>query len=368
MLSTNFVKMRKLLTILSITTIALFVSSCETDIDVNAEYKDIPVVYGLINPLDTNHYIKINKAFIGEGNAYDLAAIESNFNYDPNELDVVIEEITPNGDLVNTFLPDTTTSITKDEGIFDNSKNILYKFTTTFDYTGAPSSRLNTFKLSIYNKTEDKEITGETQIVKESFVVAPSKGSKFQFWNGDIATGQAFTKSFEVNPGEDVGRVELIMVFNYIEHYTIASGKAPQNKSIKMNLGEQKTVPMTWELDGETFFENVDGAVSAPSSVADFSHRELANISMIVNIAGTELSTFMDVEAPTSSVNQEKPDYTNLENALGILSSRELVLWESTIGGGQVNIQNSTISYLQSLNKGFCFGIGGTAVAPCNQL
>ena len=72
--------------------IAIGFNSCKTDIDVNAEYKDIPVVYGLINPTDTNHYIKINKAFLGNASAVDLAADANNFNYAANELDVTVVE------------------------------------------------------------------------------------------------------------------------------------------------------------------------------------------------------------------------------------------------------------------------------------
>ena len=73
--------MKKLLSIAALGSILMF-SSCETDIDVNADYQDITVVYGLVNPNDTNHYIKINKAFLGEGSALDLAADANNFNYE----------------------------------------------------------------------------------------------------------------------------------------------------------------------------------------------------------------------------------------------------------------------------------------------
>ena len=58
------------LSFVAVLIMALGFVSCETDIDVNAEPTDITIVYGLLNPNDTTHYLKINKAFIGEGSAF----------------------------------------------------------------------------------------------------------------------------------------------------------------------------------------------------------------------------------------------------------------------------------------------------------
>ena len=369
--------MNKLLSILTLV-IAISFISCETDIDVNGEYKDITVVYGIINPNDTNHYIKINKAFLGEGNAFDLAADESNFNYEADELTVTVEEYSPLGDLVNNHtITRTVNEIPKDEGIFDNTNNVLYKFTTTFDHSGAPSDRNNTFRLKIFNSTENKEIVGETEITKKITVSnPPNTNGKFQFWIGPVSTGAANDKSIGITTGADVGKVEAIWTF--YDHFTTASGLPSIPRSVVMPLGKKSATtvvgqePMEWELTGETFFDNIVNAVPVPSNVPNLSHRELDNISLQFNIAGTELATYMDVEAPSNTVNQEKPNYTNLSDALGIFSSREIIMWQSSIDPqtqNQVNIQNETITYLQSLNLDFCFGTTGQGfpVAPCVQ-
>jgi hypothetical protein len=130
---------------------------------------------------------------------------------------------------------------------------------------------------------------------------------------------------------------------------------------------------LSWTLAGESFFTNILTTVSAPATITDFSHRQLQNITLEFLVAGTELNTYMAVNAPSSSVNQDKPDYTNITNGLGIFSSREKIYWESNIDPviqNQVNIQNLTISKLQSLNLGFCFGTTGVGfpVSPCQQL
>ena len=109
--------------------ITIMFVSCETDIDVNAEYKDIPVVYGLIDAQDSVHYIKITKAFLENGNALDLAAAASNFNYAAGDLEVIVEEL-DNGRKIQTHsLTRTVNEIAKDPGVFDDGENVLYKFT-----------------------------------------------------------------------------------------------------------------------------------------------------------------------------------------------------------------------------------------------
>ncbi|MBL4669803.1 MAG: hypothetical protein JKY30_11145 [Flavobacteriales bacterium] len=353
--------------------VSVGIFSCETDIDVNADFKDITVVYGLISPTDSVHYIKINKAFSGNENAFDLASNSDNFNYAASDLEVVIEEFS-GSNVVKTFSTSagtvirTENEIPKDPGIFDNSSNILYKFIE-------PNiNRSNTYKIKIINKELDKEIIAETKIVHNTIISAPSPAAKFRFFNGSISTGTFLSVGVGVKAGADVGRVEPSLNFNYIEHYTLASGKASTFHTIVMPLGEEKTItiiggdPLDWSLKGETFFENIRTSVSAPSTVSDFSHRELILISITFDIAGTELSTFIEVNSPSTSVNQDKPNYTNINNGIGVFSSREKVLWNSSHNLTIGNIQANTISFLQSMNLGFCFSTGPLATAPCVQL
>lgn len=185
-----------------VATASVFIfSGCETDIDINADYEDITVVYSAINPSDTTHYIKINKAFSGESNALDLAANADNFTYAADELAVAVEEYDENYDLVNTYtVTRTENEVPKESGIFDNSTNVLYKF------TAAGIDRNNTFKVVIFNNDLNKTISGETKIVKPIAVTDPAIGSKFTFWNGSVATGNSITDNIGVQSSPNVGR------------------------------------------------------------------------------------------------------------------------------------------------------------------
>jgi hypothetical protein len=55
--------------------LAATLCGCSSELDINAPYKDITIVYGLLDSRDPIQFIKVNKAFLGEGDAYVFAQI-----------------------------------------------------------------------------------------------------------------------------------------------------------------------------------------------------------------------------------------------------------------------------------------------------
>jgi hypothetical protein len=344
--------------------------SCETDIEANAEYKDIPVVYGLLDVSDSIHYIKINKAFSGNVSALDLAADASNYDYEFGEIDVIVSNGGTDYPLIR------VDTVTKDAGIFDNSTNVLYVFKeTNLDVNSI-------YSLRIINNNLNKEITAETAIVGDIDITNPiSTNQNLGFFNGSVATGEYLEKTFEIETGENMGRIEAKVIFNYLDVYTIASGKDSVARRVEIRLG-QEIIPLSasgvnleWKLAGETFFENIASAV--PPMTSDLSHRRLDNVSLEFQIAGTDLSTFMAVSAPSNTVNQDKPNYTNVTNGIGIFSSRGTTHWYSNVvplAQNRVNLTPNTVKYLAThsslFDRGFCEGYfnpsaPGNPNAPC---
>lgn len=352
--------------------LSTFLFSCETKVDLNAEYKDITVVYGLINPNDSLHYIKINKVFLPDDgvNANTLAANQTNFNYEADELTATVEEIhATNGNVLTTYnLIRTENEIPKDEGVFDNSINVLYKFVEP------AINRESIYKLKIYNSKLDKEITSETLIVGTTSVTSPTNQQKMAFWIGAPNNGGFSDRTITINTGKNIGRIQAKLIFNYTNHFITSSGLPTQPQKVVMSLGENKTQDpvsgseiIEWTMEGATFFDNITASV--PATLANLSHRELGNVDLEFVIAGTELNVYMEVSEPSNTVNQNKPSYTNIENGLGIFSSRETYKWFTTIdpNTGNLNLTSPTIEKLYSMGLSFCFGNSTTSNYMCPQ-
>ena len=87
--------MKKLFLSLSLLACMAFFNACTTDVELYADYKDIPVVYGLIDATTDTNFVRINRAFSSSNdnpiNAYEVALIADSCNY-PGKLDARIIE------------------------------------------------------------------------------------------------------------------------------------------------------------------------------------------------------------------------------------------------------------------------------------
>src|SRR5579872_6243382 len=111
--------------IISFCIIAILLLACNNKLNILLPYKDITVVYGLLDQSDSVHYIRINKAFEGNGNAQVMAQQYDSINYPPGTLSVSLQDYN-NGTLVRTIKLDTTYSIPVSPGVFSYPKQVEY--------------------------------------------------------------------------------------------------------------------------------------------------------------------------------------------------------------------------------------------------
>ena len=71
--------MKRIYLILSIFSI-LFIS-CETEVNVNAPWEEVVVVFGLLDQGQELQFVKVNKAFLGDDAAPDMAQRPDSFNF-----------------------------------------------------------------------------------------------------------------------------------------------------------------------------------------------------------------------------------------------------------------------------------------------
>ena len=119
--------MKKTITLLFL--IILIISSCETDFKVNADRQEVTIVYGLLDQSKDRQYIKINKAFLVDGNALEMAASSNSTNYNPDSLEVKIYKVKEHSfgnfdTLGYVILNDTV--LEKEAGLFSTDNNIVY--------------------------------------------------------------------------------------------------------------------------------------------------------------------------------------------------------------------------------------------------
>ena len=315
----------------------ILISSCETDFDVNAQWEDVTIVYGLIDPNNEDQLIKINKAFLGQGDALQMASIADSSNYNPSDLHVKIHRIRQQA--FNQY--DTLSSVTlndtildKDDGLFSTDNNIIYTFKK-------PSSFYNTnslYALEIINLISGHKVTSQTEIINTFSFESLNPSFEWGLYNGDLPDSLKFrTKNIEWQPSTNGVIYQLDIVINYIENNDTI------NLPWSQPLVEYTSGNMSLKIKGDQFFQFLT------TNLTNNTPKQFLNLDLVMTVGSDDLKTYINVNKPFSGIVQERPVFSNINNGVGLFSSR--FTYDDIKG---IELTNGTINYMiNDLDLGF---------------
>jgi len=305
-------KMRKTLLYLILLAGISGLFSCEDDFNILDEYQDVTIVYGLLNP-DSTTYIKINKAFLGEDNALVMAKVEDSSIY-KKKLHVTIEGW-QNNEVRQTIQLDTITINNKEDGIFYHPDQLLY-------FTDEQLNSDFTYKLKVV-VNENKTVAAETGLIGNFSIIRPI--AAYEYIN--FLTNENIMNYFEFMSPANGNRFDALIRFNYKE-------KSLGQDTIKRYFNWGLGTIIADNIDGNREFrlgykpvsfyslceQNIpyDDAAKEQEVV----YREPVSVDFIISIANEEFNTYMEVNGTSSGIIQVKPEYTNINNGLGLFASR----------------------------------------------
>jgi hypothetical protein len=342
--------MKKLIVFLSI---IIGLSSCNEKIDLLGDYQETAVVYGLLDHADSLHYIKITRAFIGPGSAVDLAQIPDSSYF--NQVDATVTEYVGGVVTREWELRDTLVTNKEINGAFYGPEQKVYYFKTlptgpNEAQQGSPSaltSSLNkdaTYKLSIDIDNGKFTVLGETELVHGLTSPSNSQNFTFKFANNPgsyvsagVAAVNTFGNAFVVNSSLKVIYNEYVGVNKTVN-------------SFDWKLGEASILPgesRTFTAYGETFYTLMKNDVTVDPSIT---RRTFEGIEFTITGGHEELYNYMVVNAPSSSLSQSKPSYTNLtvtngKRVVGIFSSRQTLKFYRPF------FTNAAQAYIRAIDK-----------------
>lgn len=319
----------------SIIVLSLFITiftSCSTDVDLYAEYQDVPIVYAMLNPKSDTNYVKITRAFCGANddpiNAKEVALIADSSNY-PGKLDARIIELKsthgsyyePTGRVIAL---DTITLHDKEEGTFYSPDQTFY-FTTEPFNTGANGSKYK-YRLVVI-KPDGDSLTAQTGMVGNEEFAIMTGGVGFQ-----MATTNDVRKIMFRADGL-ASLYEVSFQFNYHEQ---KNGQGIVKKSVDRSFG---TRPLNefHKLEGTDNSYTLDYSVNwlfnalayaiGGDTIVDPNHpnvtRYIDDFVISISAAGDDLAYYYianqaQAESPISLITT----YTNIEGGYGLFSSR----------------------------------------------
>jgi len=332
--------------------LSLLLFACTTEFDSTADYKDITVVYGLLDQTDSVTYLKINKAFLGEGDVM-LMAKEGDSSSYGNNLEVKVEDWFNNA-LVKTFVFDTTTIFNKDTGLFYAPKQVLYKANTK-----AQLNKDHTYKLIVKNTVTGKEIRSQTVLVSPLVVTKPGSAQKFIDFTSEVPG------SVEWKSSKNGKKHQLMIRFNYKE-ISKSGGTDTSFHSIDWLFSPLSSIsingdePMGLQYVNAYFFDLLQQQIPIDNNLNRFigkkgySSVDFGAVEFIFSVATDEFSTYLDVAAPSTSVIQEKPDYTNITNAEGVITNDATGIFAARFHQTRsFKLNELSSDKLKTINRGF---------------
>lgn len=302
--------------------LTFFIMSCEKEVDINDEYKETCIVYGLINPNDSISYIRIEKAFLSDGDIFQAAQIADSNLY-PYKLDVKMI----NGSQTISF--DTITINHKEDGIFYAPKMLVY-YAVTKDLLNTT----DTTYLEIRNSKTKTLITSKA-------LLHDGQSIHLAYPQTQISFEQQYKIEFRSIP--NTRAYDLIIRFHYAEQYV----NDIESRTYHHVDWVFPTIVTRDVLGGEKikfhyitreFYSLITNNIGPTSD----KQRYYGLVEVLVGSADDNLYTYLDVNNPGSSLVIDHRQFTNIENGYGIFAAR-------SNGGGFYYMSPATILHIERL-------------------
>lgn len=315
--------MKKIHFILSVTLLAGVLASCSTKVDLYADYKDIPVIYGLLDATQDTNFIKIIRAFSGSNetpvDATQVALIPDSNNY-PGKLDAKIyryRHVYGNEYQLDGVVElDTMTIHDKESGDFYYPNQKVYY--TTQGILPNTSSKNYRYRLEV--------VRGNDTISSETGVVG---GENYKILTSQVSfVAEETDKKSKISffPADNAAVYDLEIRFTYKE---IRQGGGVTEKTLRHSFG-MKTLADMGNENGVYFvdygqnllFNMLRNAIGGDT--LHVSRTFDAEKSFVISLAaaGDDLYNYIQINQSAGGLSQNVPDYTNINGGYGVFSSR----------------------------------------------
>jgi hypothetical protein len=297
-------------------TICLILSSCDNEIDLNTDYVETTSVYSLIDAFADTQYVRISRTFIEDGvSAIELAKDPDRLYYDSLKVSLVHMESGNKMNLKKMFIP-------KDPGFFTAQENRVYVLDSNLIVN-------NNYQLEIVREDNsivklDEPITTIRQVgLEKPSPLRPNPSIAFADNAGEYLEGK-----FEFNIASNIAafQVNIYLLYDEIDG---VNGTVIERKEVKVPLGLYKNDDLisrddaVLKMAGERFFRTISNSVEITPIEKQIPPTE--NIRIEIFAVDPLFLFYQDLNGPIDGVAQVRPEFSNVNNGVGIVASRSNV-------------------------------------------
>lgn len=286
--------------------LAVTLVSCGREVDITADYKDVPGVYCLLDRNEQTQYLRLQKAYLMDGDATLGMHIKDSMVYNPSDIDIKLFSLGENGTtgagMSFVYHPEITTM----PGNFPQDAAMIYTLQASL-----PEFR---YRLQIINKKLGKEYYAETEMVNSMMWNNLYENQEVEFTENEKPRieWQTHPSAFIYQPSATLYWDERDLVTE-----TVTSDSLVWYLPMHTPMSTEKFMSVL--LVNQSFIAWIRDNTPPKQNV----RRKIKKVCFSIYGGSKDLWIYTYVNTPSIGIVQNLPKYTNLEGGFGIFASRE---------------------------------------------
>lgn len=303
----KFKKLPSFQVLLGFFTLFMLHVSCKNDIDINADWKETIVIYGILEPGLDQQKIRVSKAF-QNGKTSALVAAKVSDSLFLDTVNVTLTNL--NTGIKYNLIPQFNEP--KEPGIFANDKNPIYVLDSSIHgYVIEPNVN---YKIEVVNPKTNSRAFSTTRSMAYAKLAAPVIAD-----NSVFNVGKNF--SFALNPGKNAYSYDGKMDITIKEWNTITKDTTEQvirwNYLTDFIVNQGSSAAIT-RIPRISFLQLLSSVYKKNKDL----HRRIERLDFVTFGGNQQLYDFISVNEPAIGIVQKQTEYSNIVNGYGLFASR----------------------------------------------
>lgn len=315
-------------------------ASCEVEFSPNAEWKEVPVVYCILDQDEDTTWARVEKCYLGEGNIYSYSSVSDSFNYPEGYLQIALLAYDNNGQVVDS-MPFAYTVLDRDSGDFAYAGQPVYCSRTrnhlSADYT---------YVLKVRRAADGSLLTASQPVslvvkTRDNVISKPSNTQMFGFYDHTPGSSTAFCRIEW--PALRNARLYQPMVRFY---YVVEGDTTYIDLKCKSVLGKTNGTTFSTDYSRDMFLSEVEARLKNDPREKLYAKK----VDIYLLACSEELNAYMNTVSSANCIEQSHEIYTNMTEGLGVVASRRTHLRKTVPADTSVADNRGLYYFLKNLD------------------
>lgn len=292
----------------------LLLSSCSVDFSPNAQWREVPIVYCLLDQDDDTSWVRVEKCYLTEGDIYTPAQISDSINYPQGTLDVSLIVFDTFGHRVDS-IPFLYTTRDRDTGHFAHIAQPLY-------YSTHPLDTTRRYQLRVRHTSDGRLIAASADTIPLILQVKPSiikKPSLTTMPDGTIRGQFAFydeqnTCRIEWDTLRFGRRYQPVIRF----YYSVQGDTNYVDLHAPTAVSRGTAPTLTVNYSRYAFLADLKSQLQDDSRPKKY----LKMVDLFLTVSSEDYNAYVSSLSAGTSITQGREPYTNIDGGLGVFATR----------------------------------------------